>query len=94
MTLEVGACPIYNEDHGINIGYYWQKGGAPSCILISEAAMQKLTDKTSVDNIIVNCEKKAEPSVTKQIKALAKTNPAVLHLEIKSEMITLPSHFP
>ena len=56
--------------------------------------MQKLTDKTSVDNIIVNCEKKAEPSVTKQIKALAKTNPAVLHLEIKSEMITLPSHFP
>ncbi|MDD5949617.1 MAG: FtsX-like permease family protein [Lachnospiraceae bacterium] len=88
LTLEVGACPIYNEDHGINIGYYWQKGGAPSCILISEAAMQKLTDKTSVDNIIVNCEKKAEPSVTKQIKALAKMNPAVLHLEIKSEMIT------
>lgn len=88
VTLEVGSCPTTSEDQAINIGYYWQKGGAPSCILISDAVMQRLTDKPSVDNIIVDCKEKAEPYVTKRIKELVKINSAVLEIEIKSEMIS------
>ena len=87
VTLEVGACPTTSEDHAINIGYYWQKAGGPSSILVSDAVMKKLTNHPSVDNIIVDCEKKMEPYITKRIKELTKINPTVLHLEIKSEMI-------
>lgn len=88
ISLEVGTCPLYNEDYGINIGYYWQLKGAPACILVSSSAIEKLSDNLSVDNIIADCDPKAESYVTKQIKELTKTNPSVLHLDIKSEMIS------
>lgn len=88
ISLEIGSCPTYDENHGLNIGYYWQKGGAPSCILISETAMKKLTDQTRVDNMIINCEPKAESFVKAKIKELVKVNPCVLYTEIKSEMIS------
>lgn len=45
LTMEVGSCPTVDETQGINIGYYWKKGGAPNCILISEKAMQKLCER-------------------------------------------------
>lgn len=87
ISLEIGTCPTFDDYHGINIGYYWQMAGAPSCVLISQTAMDQLTDHPSVDNIIVDCASKAERYVTSQVKELTKTNPSVLHVEIKSEMI-------
>lgn len=88
LSLEVGSCPTIEEDYGLNIGYYWQKGGAPSCILISEKAMNRLTETTTVDNIIVDCEPKAETGVTKQIRDLVKVSSCVIHTDIKSEMMS------
>ena len=88
ISLEVGSCPLYNEDYGINIGYYWQMGGAPACILVSDSAIERLSDNLSVDNIIADCDPKAESYVTLRIKELTKTNPSVLHLDVKSEMIS------
>jgi hypothetical protein len=63
ISLEVGSCPLYNEDYGINIGYYWQMGGAPACILVSDSAIERLSDNLSVDNIIADCDPKAESYV-------------------------------
>lgn len=86
VSLEVGACPTNDDHHGINIGYYWRMGGAPDCILVSQNVMDKLNSAPAIDNIIVDCDPKAESSITPQIKELTKTNPTVLHMEIKSEM--------
>lgn len=88
LTMEVGSCPTLEETRGINIGYFWKKGGAPSCILISEKAMQKLCENPMVNNIIVDCQADTESFVTKKIKDLVKTNSCVLYTEIKSEMIS------
>lgn len=87
VTMEIGSVPTYEEDHAINIGYYWESAGGPSCILISDAAMEKLTDHPSVDNIIVDCAKKKEASVQKEIKNLCKVNSVVIATEIKSNMM-------
>lgn len=86
IDLEVGACPTRGETTGINIGYYWMMGGAPDCILISQTAMDRLTDSQDIDNIIVNCKPEAESHVRAEIKELTKTNPSVREMEIKSEM--------
>lgn len=88
IELEVGSCPIYGEDYGINIAYHWQQGGEPSCILISGNAIKRLCENPSVDNIIADCEPKAESSVTAAIKELVKINPAVRQTDIKAEMIS------
>lgn len=87
LSLEVGCCPTRGETEGIDIGYFWKLGGAPDCILISEAAMEKLTDTPDVNNIIVDCDQKEESYVTAQIKTQTTTNPAVAHTDIKSEQI-------
>lgn len=87
VALEVGSCPTNGDDHDINVGYYWQMAGAPSCVLVSDAAMEQLTDSPSVDDIIIDCDPKAESYVTARIKELTKVNPAARYLEIKSEMI-------
>lgn len=50
--------------------------------------MNKLCKDTWFDNIIVDCEADAEPSVAMQIKRLAKTNPSIFEVEIKSEMVS------
>lgn len=88
VTLEIGSVPTYQEDHAISIGNYWEKAGGPSYILISDAVMQRLTDNPSVDNIIANCDKKAEPFVKKRIKELTKTNSVIRETEIKSELMS------
>ncbi|MBO4998207.1 MAG: FtsX-like permease family protein [Lachnospira sp.] len=88
VTLEIGSVPTYQEDHAINIGYYWEKAGGPSCILISDAVMEKLTAHPSVDNILADCDKKAEPFVKKRIKELTRINSVVVATEIKSEMMS------
>lgn len=85
--LEVGACMTPGDDRAINIGYYWQKGGAPSAILISEKAAEGFAGERSVDNIIVDCDKGDEPYVRREIHKFIKDNPAVRHMEIKSEMM-------
>lgn len=87
VSLEVGACPTYDDYRGINIGYYWRMAGAPDCILVSQNVIDKLNSNPSIDNVIVDCDPKAESRITPQIKELTKTNPSVLHIEIKSEMI-------
>ncbi|WP_295219602.1 ABC transporter permease [Ruminococcus sp.] len=87
VSLDVGSCPTMDDDHGINVGYYWEMAGAPSCVLISDAAMEQLTDSPSVDNVIIDCDPKAESYVTARIKELTKVNPAVQAVEIKSESI-------
>lgn len=87
VSLEVGSCPTNGDDHGLNIGYYWQMAGAPSGILVSQNVIDKLSSNPSINNIIVDCDPKAESQITPKIKELTKTNPSVLHLEIKSELI-------
>lgn len=87
VSLDVGSCPTMDDDHGINVGYYWEMAGAPSCVLISDAAMEQLTDSPSVDNVIIDCDPKAESYVTARIKELTKVNSAVQAVEIKSESI-------
>ncbi|MDE6664596.1 MAG: ABC transporter permease [Ruminococcus sp.] len=87
VSLEVGSCPTNGDDHGLNIGYYWQMTGAPGVILVSSNVIDKLSSNPSIDNIIVDCDPKAESQITPIIKELTKTNPSVLHLEIKSELI-------
>lgn len=86
LSLEVGACPTYGESNGLNVGYTWQRGGGPSCILISDAAMEKICDKPSVNSIIIDCDPKAESRVKSRIKNLTRINPCVLHTEIKSDL--------
>lgn len=88
LSVEIGSCMLYGKEYGINIGYYWQDAGGPSAILISEAALNKFCKSTSFDNIIVDCEPDAESSVAVEIKRLAKTNPSVLDVEIKTELIS------
>lgn len=88
LALEVASCMTYDNDRGINIGYYWQLAGAPSCILVSRAALDKLTDTPSIDNIILDCEPQAEPYVTEQVKNLTSASPVVLQVEVKSETIS------
>ena len=56
--------------------------------LVSDSAIERLSDNLSVDNIIADCDPKAESYVTLRIKELTKTNPSVLHLDVKSEMIS------
>ncbi|MBO5449892.1 MAG: FtsX-like permease family protein [Ruminococcus sp.] len=86
VSLEVGACPTNDDRHGINIGYYWRMGGAPDCILVSQNVMNKLNSAPAIDNIIADCDPKAESIITPRIKELTKTNPSVLAMEIKSEV--------
>lgn len=86
IDIEIGACPTRKETTGINIGYTFSMGGAPDCILISQAAMDRLTDSQDINNIIVNCKPEAESHVRAEIKELTKTNPSVREMEIKSEM--------
>lgn len=87
VPLEVGSCPVSGDDYGLNIGYYWWQPGAPSCILISEAAMKNLSSDASIDNIVVDCKEQAEPYVTSRIKELTRKSPVVYETEIKSEEI-------
>lgn len=86
IDIEIGACPTRKETTGINIGYKFSMGGAPDCILISQTAMDRLTDSQDIDNIVVNCKPEAESRVRAEIKELTKTNPSVREMEIKSEM--------
>lgn len=86
-TLEIGSCPTQEEDHGINVGYFWMKAGAPEIILISEKALYDFCDKPDVNNIIVNCNPKSESTVTSKIKQMVKGNPCIVQTEIKSETI-------
>lgn len=84
----IGSCPTREEDYGMNIGYYWMKGGTPDIVLISEVALKEFCSSYSINNIIVDCEKEAESAVTSKIKQLTKSNPCVRQLEIKSEMMS------
>lgn len=86
LSLEVGACTTYGEGNGFDIGYNWQKGGAPACVLISDAALEKICDKPSVNSIIINCDPKVESRVKSRIKNLTRINPCVQHTVIKSDL--------
>lgn len=88
VEIEIGACTFLGKDQGLNIGYYWQMDGAPSCILISDKAMAKLCTNPSVSNIIINCDKEKESSVTRQIKQLTDRKSFIRETEIKSEIIS------
>lgn len=87
LDMEIGACLLPGEEYGINIGYYWMTAGAPEYILISDAAMNRFSDTSYVDNIIADCVQEKESRVTAAIKKLVKTNEAVLAVEIKSELV-------
>lgn len=49
--------------------------------------MDKLTKETVIRNIIVNCKAESESFVAKKINEIARANPCVRTLKIKSEMI-------
>lgn len=82
-TIKVGACLTSME--GFEIGYYWMSIGAPEAILVSDKAISRITDDPGSDNMILNCRKEAEASVTKRVKELVKSNTAVVNTTIKSE---------
>lgn len=82
-TIKVGAC--LQEMRGFEIGYYWIQAGAPEVILLSDKALERITDDPGSDNMILNCRKEAEASVTKRVKALVQSNTAVINTTIKSE---------
>lgn len=86
FSMEVGACPTHTEDYGLNIGSFWQKGGAPSSILISETALNKVCDTAAIDTILVDCDARAESRVKAKIKELVKVNPCVAATEFKSDL--------
>lgn len=86
LILEVGACTTYGEGKGFDIGYNWQRAGAPACVLISDAAMEKICDKPSVNSIIIDCDPKAESRVKSRIKDLTRINPYVQNTAIKSDL--------
>ncbi|MDE6852357.1 MAG: FtsX-like permease family protein, partial [Lachnospiraceae bacterium] len=79
LDLEIGSCPTYEEGCGLNIGYSWQKGGAPAYIVISDTAMEKICDNPMVDNIIIDCDPKRESRVKSRIKSLIRSNTCVGH---------------
>ncbi len=85
--LEVGACLMPEESNAINVGVYWEKGGAPSVILISEKAAKGFRGEATIENIILDCEKEDEPYLRREIQKLIRDNPVVRHREIKSEMM-------
>ena len=87
LAIEVGSCATYAEDGAVNIGYHWQVDGAPEYILVSKKALDKLTKKPIISNVIVNCKPEAERFVAKKMKEAVNASPCVRHLEIKSEMI-------
>ncbi len=87
-TFEVGSCPTRQNDHGLNVGYYWMQAAAPDIVLISDTALDEFCTNTSIDNIIADCNPKAESFITPKIKEIAKTNISVLAIEIKSEMMS------
>lgn len=87
-TFEIGSCPTTKDTYGINIGYYWQKAGAPEIVLISDTALNEFCDNANIDNIIIDCHPEAESFVTSQIKELVKSNISVLAVDIKSELMS------
>jgi len=87
VTLGVGACMTEDEGHAINIGYYWQMDGAPSCILVSDRAMKRLCAKPLISNMIINCEKEKEGSVTAKLKQLTGKKAFIQSITIKSEVM-------
>lgn len=86
--VEIGSVASYTSDFGLNIGYYWSNLAAPSCIIVSQNVIGKLTDKADIDTIIADCEPEAESYAAAQIKTLTDNNPVVVEAEIKSEMIS------
>lgn len=86
--VEIASVASYSTDFGLNIGYYWSNLAAPSCIIVSQNVMDKLTDYADIDNIIIDCEPEAESYVASQIKSLTDNNPVVVNTEIKSERIS------
>ncbi|WP_124099043.1 ABC transporter permease [Ruminococcus sp. Marseille-P6503] len=86
--VEIGSVASHNSDYGLNIGYYWANLAAPSCIIVSQDVIDKLTDKADIDTIIADCDQNAQSSAAAQIKSLTDNNPVVVSTEIKSEMIS------
>lgn len=81
--IRVGVC--VRTMGGFEIGNYWLSQGAPEAVLVSDKAVERITDSPGSDNLIINCSKKAEPSVTAQIKELTAANTNVVNTLIKSE---------
>lgn len=82
--LEIGACPLRTESRGLEVGYYWDMGGAPSCILISDRAAEFCTN-FHYDSIIADSEKTEEPQVRREIEGMIANNPYILEENIKSK---------
>lgn len=86
LKLEVGACPTEDAHSGIAVGFQWMLGGAPECILVSDNAIDRLCDKTTVASIVADCEEEAERVVARQVDKLVKSNAAVSNVMVRSQM--------
>lgn len=86
VSIEVGACPVYGDTYGINVGYFWRNAGAPECILVSQNVIDKLNDDPDINSIIADCDSEAEGNITLQIKDLVKDYSSVYQTDIKSEI--------
>lgn len=87
ICVEIGACTLGNEQRGININYYFQSTGTPGYILVSQKLLEKLNEHPVSDMVIADCEAERESYVTARIKELIRSNPAVVHADIKTEVL-------
>ncbi|MGI5968746.1 MAG: ABC transporter permease [Lachnospiraceae bacterium] len=88
IDIKSGAClTMTDNDKAFDIAYLWNRAGAPECIIVSKNALDKLTSNPYINSITMNCNEHMAPYVTSTVKNLINTCPAVVHSDIKSEII-------
>ena len=88
IDIKSGAClTMTDNDKAFDIAYLWNRAGAPECIIVSKNALDKLTSNPYINSITMNCNEHMAPYVTSTVKNLINACPAVVHSDIKSEII-------
>ena len=54
LSLEVGSCALNGDISKLHIGSYWSITGAPDFILVSETALEQLTDTPSINLSLIH----------------------------------------
>ena len=87
LSLEVGSCALNGDISKLHIGSYWSITGAPDFILVSETALEQLTDTPSINFIGIQYDDKAESRLNDQIRSITQMYPVVSHTEVRTEII-------
>lgn len=87
LDIETGVCMTREDSFGLDFVGNWIRGGAPSCIIVSDKVMAEMNDNASVDTITASCEPEKEPQVTAELSRLTANNDIVIMSQIKSELM-------